>query len=73
MNRVLRVELTEEERRELDKYLISYPFGQISHILRHAVRGFIRAEREKVEKAILTQKEAQNGYQSGERKRTKKT
>lgn len=69
MNKVLRVELTEEERRDLDKYLIGYPFGQISHILRCAVRDFIKVEKEKVE---LVRKEVKDGYQGGERKRTKK-
>ena len=69
MNKVLRVELTEEERRDLDTYLIGYPFGQISHILRHAVRDFIRVEKEKAE---LVRKEAQSGYQSRKGSRTKK-
>jgi len=71
MNKVLRVELTEEERKELDKYLLigDYPFGQISHILRRAVREFIKSEKEKE----LVKKEAQSGYQSGEGSRTKET
>jgi hypothetical protein len=49
MNLVLRVELTKSEREELDKYLLvgNYPFGQISHILRCAVRNFIKEGKEK--------------------------
>jgi hypothetical protein len=70
MNKVLRVELTEEERQDLDKYLIGYPFGQISHILRNAVRDFIKVEKEKAE---LVRKEAQGGYQGSKRNRSKKT
>ena len=76
MNKVLRVELTEEERQELDKYLINYPFGQISHILRHAVRDFIRVEkeRESIRKDGILLKEAQkSGDQSRKGSRAKKT
>ena len=70
MNKVLRVELTEEERQDLDNYLIGYPFGQISHILRHAIRDFIKVEKEKAE---LVRKEAQSGCQGRKGSRTKKT
>ena len=68
MNRMLRVEVTEEERQELDHYLTNYPHGQLSHILRCAIRNFITEEREK-----LAQKEAQSGYQGRKRLRTKAT
>ena len=70
MNRVLRVELTEEERKELDKYLINHPFGKISHILRCAVRSFIKEEKEKAE---LAQKETKGGDQSNKGRRIKET
>ena len=73
MNKVLRVELTEEERRLLDKYLINYPFGQISYILRSAIRAFIKAEHEKEQATILAQREAQSGHQGRKGSRTKKT
>ena len=72
MNLVLRVELTEEERKELDKYILigDYGFGQISHILRRAVRDFIKIEKEKESAA---KKETQNGDQSRKRGGAKET
>lgn len=70
MNKVLRVELTEEERQDLDTCLVGYPFGQISHILRCAIRDFIKGEKEKAE---LVRKEAQRGHQGRKGGRTKKT
>ena len=71
MNKVLRVELTEEERRDLNKYLINFPFGQISYILRHAVRDFIKREKER-EQSQLKELEAQSGSQGSKGKRIKK-
>lgn len=69
MNKVLRVELTESERKDLDLYLVGFPFGQISHILRQAVRNFINTEREKAE---LLRKEAESGSQGRKGSRSKK-
>ena len=54
MSLFLRVGITEDERKELDKYLINHPFGKISHILRRAIRAFIEEERAKT---VLAQKE----------------
>lgn len=65
MSLFLRVGITEDERKELDKYLRNYPFGQISYILRRAVKEFIHAEKLK--------EEPQHDDQSRKRLRTKTT
>lgn len=49
MSPFLRVGITEDERKELNKCLTKYPFGQISHILRKAIKEFIQSEKIKEE------------------------